>query len=250
MVRIIMCAILMLPVLLIQVTAADASYYSSKGQSGDALYQVFNQFFTSTAGTNRLNSNIELLNSSYFLPNGQDTQWAQASQVLRVDATYSNSSFLQELGYLSGDVYTSLLGSNQIANSQYIRQDISFMSSEDLIWTETVNAKGEAVLQRWYSESGLNPFGGEDHFLAFLIEDDDLLSVFNEQYGTDYNTATDDVWMIAFEMYNLGSADYTDLVAIVARPGANPVPIPASAFLFLSALVSLVGFSKRPAIRK
>lgn len=243
MIRIILSTILILPLFI--ATQAQAAYFSPLQRGGDSLYQVFNHYFSGANTANRFNSDIELLNSAHFLTNGQDTQWARAGQVLQVHGTYSNSNYWQELGYMSGDIYTPLLGQNDIENGRYTHQDISFMTTEDFIWTETVGAKGDTVLQRWYSDAGLNAFGGEDHFLSFLIDDDALLSVFNEQFGTDYRAATDDVWMIAFEMNNLGSADYTDLVAIVARPSVSPVPVPASLFLLLSALVGLGCFSRR-----
>jgi hypothetical protein len=84
--------------------------------------------------------------------------------------------------------------------------------------------------------------GAKDHFLAFEITDDALLSVFNTRFGTDYSTSLDDVWMIAFEDLNLGDADYNDLVAIVSRPhDLNPVPVPGAALLLFSGLAAAVG---------
>lgn len=208
-------------------------------ESGDDLYQVFNHFFfDDDIGETGFSSDIELLNSAYFIPDGEDTQWASAGDTLKIDATYRDAMFRQELGYISGDAYVNLIDRQDIHNRQYTRQEVDgFIVPENFTWTDTIGLAGDDPLQRWYSETEMNPLGGKDHFLAFAIGDENLLSVFNDRFGTDYHAGIDDVWMIAFEDLNLGDADYTDLVAVIARPAElNPVPLPASGLLLASAI--------------
>ena len=218
-------------------------------RNGDDLYQVFNHFFLDGSQQQAFGSDIALLNSSYFLPNGQDAQWASAGDVLRVDATYREASLWQELGYVAGDGYAALVGAEQIANRTYTPQDVTFTVGQGFMWTDTIGVAGYGdPIQRWYADAAMNPLGGKDHFLAFAIDDDDLLQVFNRQFGTDYHAGIDDVWMIAFEDLNLGDADYTDLVAVIARPGnLNPVPVPAAGVLLASALGGMACLRRRRA---
>ena len=203
-------------------------------------------FLTMTSVIPVLSSDIELLNSSYFIPDGEDTQWASAGDMLKIDATYRDAMFWQELGYISGDAYVSLIDRQDINNRQYTRQEADgFTIPENFTWTDTIGLTGDDPLQRWYSETEMNSLGGKDHFLAFAIDDENLLSVFNDRFGTDYHAGIDDVWMIAFEDLNLGDADYTDLVAVIARPAdLNPVPLPASGLL-LAGAVGAMGCLRR-----
>ena len=113
------------------------------------------------------------------------------------------------------------------------------------MWTDTIGYMG-GDLQRWYSDQAANPFGGEDHFLAFSIQDQNLLDVYNSRFGTSYDAKLDQVWMLAFEGLNLGDADYTDLVAVVSRPSdLNPVPLPGTVLLFGSAVAGLAAAYRR-----
>jgi hypothetical protein len=111
------------------------------------------------------------------------------------------------------------------------------------MFADTVSMHGDP-LQRWYADANLNPLGQKDHFLAFAIDNQGLLDTFNSNYGTNYTAGLDDIWMIAFEDLNLGDADYTDLVAVVARPSylnPAPVPLPGAAVLLFSGLASIAG---------
>jgi hypothetical protein len=213
---------------------AHACFFSF--QQGDDLYDVFNTFFLN--GTDQtFSSDIELLNSSYFISNDQDTLWMSAGDVLRVEATYSDSLFRHELGYVAGGDYICLVGRDGIEKQRYTSQDVTFSLLEGAVWTDTIGFWFDDPIQQWYADAAMNDLGGKDHFLAFAIENNDLLAVFNEQYDTNYSADRDDVWMIAFEDLNLGDADYNDLVAVIARPeNLNAVPLPASALLFMSAL--------------
>jgi len=233
--------------LMLFVSQAHACLYQPQG--GDDLYDVFNHFFLDGSQQQAFASDIELLNSSYFIPNGQDTQWMSAGDVLRVDATYREAGFWQELGYVAGDGYAALIGAEQIANKTYTPQDVAFTVEQGFMWSDTIGVRGYSdPIQRWYAAAAMNPLGGKDHFLAFAIDDDDLLQVFNRQFGTDYHAGIDDVWMIAFEDLNLGDADYTDLVAVIARPGdLNPVPVPAAGVLLASALGGMACLPRRRA---
>ena len=226
----------------------QACLYQAAGS--DDLYQVFNHFFFEASDSARLGSDIELLNSSYFIPNGEDTQWAAAGDVMRVDATFRGGSFWQELGYVTEESYRSVIAADALKQRGYRQQGAVFTLPEGFVWSDTIGVWGDAPLQRWYAEAEMNPFGGKDHFLAFAIDDDDLLAVFNGKFGTDYRADADDLWMIAFEDLNLGDADYTDLVAIVSRPAElNPVPLPASGLLFAGALGGLAYLRRRLTFR-
>jgi hypothetical protein len=225
-------------------TQTYADVYNPTNNSD--LYQVFNEFFLNGSGPEQFRSDIDLLNSSYFIANGQDTQWAQAGDVLKVEATYRNASFWQELGYTGVDGDVTLLERGTIENQQFTKHGVTTGPLPDgFMLTDTFGKEGDNALQRWYADASENPFGARDHFLAFSIEDDALLSVFNEKFETNYNAAIDDVWMIAFEDLNLGDADYNDLVAVIARPGdLNPVPVPASGVLLISALGTMAWLPK------
>ena len=227
---------------------AHACFYQPK--SGDDLYQVFNHFFLDASEQGSFDSDIELLNSSYFLSNNQDTQWASAGDVLRVDATYSDALFWQELGFVSDDTYVSIIDHENIDKWEYTQQDAIFTVPEEFVLADTIGLFGDDPLQRWYADAQMNPLGSKDHFLAFAIDDDELLSIFNQQFGTQYQANIDEVWMIAFEDLNLGDADYTDLVAVITRPGELvPTPIPATGVLLASACAGLAGLRRRQIIR-
>ena len=223
---------------------AHACFYQPK--SGDDLYQVFNHFFLDASEQGSFGSDIELLNSSYFLSNNQDTRLWSAGDVLRVDATYRDALFWQELGYLSGDEYVTIIDHDDIGKRKYTQQEAIFTVSEDFVLTETIGLFGDDPLMRWYADAEMNPLGAKDHFLAFAIDNDDLLAVFNNRFGTEYQAGVDDLWMIAFEGFNLGEADYTDLVAVIARPGELiATPIPGAGLLLFSAFIGLAGFRRR-----
>jgi|GEM_PF-1926832 len=227
--------------IILLLTASPSMAFFLQPPSQPALYKVFNHFFYSDNDAGRFDSDAALRQSAFFLPDGQDTDWAVAGDTLRVDVTYRNSLFWQELGYTDGDVYHTLIGRDEIPNRCYTEQGVTFSVPDDFMWAETIGFLWSGPLQRWYADPALNPLGGKDHFQAFAIDDDTLLSVFNSQYGTEYTAASDQVWMIAFEAFNLGWADYTDLVAVVARPAdlnAHPVPLPGAALLLAGGLAA------------
>lgn len=213
------------------------------GGFDDDLYQVFNQFFYSTSDSNRLGSDIELMNSGLLIPNGDDVLWGQAGDTFRVDATYREATYVQALGYRDAGGDHLLIDRDAIPNHQYATHGITFGPTQPFRWTDHIQyPNGDR--RRWSSDPGENPLGGKDHFLAFAITDNLLLSVFNTQFGTDYNAVADRVWMIAFEDLNLGDADYTDLVAVVAKPkelNVTAAPVPGAIWLFGSVLGGLAG---------
>ena len=215
------------------------------------LYQVFNDFFYESGAPNRMGSNIELLNSGYFLPDGSDLAFGEPGAVLRIDLTYSAAGFTNELGYMAGDTYHTLAVPNKKVpikrNGNPTAEQPTFTIPEDFMFADSVIVRGD-VLQRWVADADSNPLGAKDHFLAFSIDDQSLLDAYNQLFGTDYTDGLDQVWMIAFEDLNLGDADYNDLIAIVARPHAlnlNPVPLPGAAVLLFSGLAAVIGIGKR-----
>jgi len=102
--------------LLMLVGPAQATYVSQSKL--DDLYQVFNTLFYETESADRLSSDIELLNSAYFLPNGEDLQFGDPGDTLRIDLTYRDASFGNELGYMSGESYSTLIDASHIENHQ------------------------------------------------------------------------------------------------------------------------------------
>ena len=235
----------------------------------DDLYQVFNSLFYEPGDTGRMGSDIELLNSGFYLPNGQDLQFGNPGDTLRIDLTFNDALFGNELGYMSGGQYHMLVEDQYARSNRYHPfrsnfnngryaghrdqrgdrpfhrpEDATFTVAEDFMIADTVSVFG-FPMQRWYADAQLNPFGQKDHFLAFAIDDQSLLDNYNLLFETEYSVGLDEVWMIAFEGLNLGDADYTDLVAVVARPfELNPVavPLPGAALLLLSGLVAVTGF--------
>lgn len=224
-------------------------------QNEPELYGVFNQLFYEADDSNRLGSNIALLNSSYAIPDGADLTWAAGEQ-LQVDLTYQGTGFFwQELGYTNGSEYVSLVDRQEMRPLAYTPQSVDFTVPDGFMWTDSVGLFRDEPLQRWYADASLNPLGAKDHFLSFQIDDDERLAVFNDLYGTSYSTATDDVWLIAFESFDLGYGDYTDLVAVISRPHLDPpahAPLPGSFLLMSTVLLGLLsrknifkGFIKR-----
>lgn len=212
---------------------------------GTELYQLFNRFFYAPKDAARMGSNIDLLNSDYFLSDGSDLSFGQAGDTLRIDLTFSKDIFGHELGYMDGGDYIPLVTADAVGKGRVKAQNATFTLPGNFSFTDTLFIMGQP-LQRWYSDADQNPLGGKDHFLAYAITDDDLLAVFNRQYLTDYRTATHDIWMIAFESLNLGNADYNDLVAIVSSPHAPiPTPVPGAALLLFSGLVAVAGVRRR-----
>lgn len=228
---------------LVLISQSQANSFTSPLETD--LYQVFNHFFYAANDGSALTSDADLLASSFFLPNDQDEVWGQPGERLRVDVTFSNAIFGQELGYLYNGEYTSLIGVDQLADNGYTQQNHVLQMPGSVVLADTIYALGDPI-QRWYSQQALNPLGAKDHLLAFSITDNALLAVFNALYGTAYDAAVDQVWMIAFEDLNLGNADYTDLVAVMAKPAAiNATPVPASVLLLGSGFAGLAAWRRR-----
>jgi hypothetical protein len=232
-------------VLLIIVSVSQAAACLTTPKQGSELFQLFNAFFYEPKSAARMVSNIDLLNSDFFLPDGSDRAFGDAGDILRIDLTYSKDIFEHELGYLSADSYNSLVASDAVGHGRVQAQDARFTLPGNFSFADTLFKMG-APLQRWSSDAAQNPLGGKDHFLAFAITDDELLATFNRQYLTDYSASTCDVWLIAFESLNPGNADYNDLVAIVSRPhAAIHTPVPGAALMLFSGLVAVVGVRPR-----
>jgi hypothetical protein len=212
---------------------------------GKDLHDVFNRLFYDPQDRHKMSSDIELLNSAFFLPNGRDRNFAEPGDVLRVDLIWSQDIFGHELGYTDGSIYHPLVETGKSTHGRFRESGIHFSVIEEFVFSDTLILGGDAQ-QRWYADPDLNPLGQKDHFLAFAIEDDALLSVFNRRYGTHYTAASDDLWVIAFESMNLGDADYNDFVAVVSRPAElNPLPVPGTALLMIGGLVSTMGYGLR-----
>jgi len=210
---------------------------------------VFNTLFYETESADRLSSDIELLNSAYFLPNGEDLQFGDPGDTLRIDLTYRDASFGNELGYMSGESYSTLIDASHIENHQINQHGNTFTVPENFMFADTVSVYGDPM-QRWYADAERNPLGQKDHFLAFAIDDQTLLDNYYSMYGVEYSAGLDDVWLIAFEDLNLGDADYTDLVAVVSRPSELnstpvPTPLPAAVWLLGSGILGIAGLRKR-----
>jgi hypothetical protein len=220
---------------------------------GGDLYQVFNDLFYDAGDISRMGSNIELLQSEFFLPDGEDLFFGTPGDTLHIDLTFRESGFGGDLGIWNGNQdtdagnYQTLISGKDIHKGKFTVQDTTFTMFDGFMFSDTRMDGGEAQ-QRWSADRDLNPLGKKDHFLAFAIEDDSLLDFYNQQFGTNYTTDLDDLWLIAFEELNLGDADYNDLVAVVSRPALLnadnppvPTPLPGAAILLVSGLIGTVG---------
>ena len=83
------------------------------------LYQVFNGFVYEGGDAGRMSSNIELLNSDYFLPDGEDSNFGNVGDTLHIDLTMSNvgwgsARMTYELGYMNGDTYHTLIDGQRL----------------------------------------------------------------------------------------------------------------------------------------
>ena len=189
-----------------------------------------------------MGSDIELLNSSGFLVSDKSV-FGEAGETWRLDLTFSNASYGNELGYMIGDEYTALMSTSGIERYNIYEYGTTFTVSDEFMFADTVYISGDPM-QRWFSDASLNDLGNKDHFLSFNITDKDLLQTCNEIYSTSFDIDNDEVWMIAFEDLNLGDADYDDLVAIVSKPAEiqaqNHAPIPGSVLLAFSGMMAII----------
>jgi hypothetical protein len=98
----------------------------------------------------------------------------------------------------------------------------------------------------YYSQSALNP-GGKDLLLSFQGNNASFIS-----WWASLGTFSSNDYIIAWEDLLQGDDDYQDMVAVVRNVNplpTTPVPLPAAAWLLLSALGALGTFarsSKRP----
>lgn len=220
-------------------------------EEGD-LYQVFNTLFLEGENTDRMGSDIELLNSDYFMADGSDLVFGNPGDTLRIELTFRESGFGGDLGIWNGnndtDVnnYQTVIRGDEITKGRISRHDTTFTIPEGFTFSDTRMKNGEPQ-QRWSADRQLNPLGRKDHFLAFAIDDSAMVDSFNRQFGTRYSAGMDDLWMIAFEELNLGDADYNDLVAVVSRPALQHAPIPGAVVLMFSGLATFVGLRRRSA---
>jgi hypothetical protein len=92
----------------------------------------------------------------------------------------------------------------------------------------------------WYSDSALNS-GGGDQMLAFQGKNVDTIQIGNFAQGL----WTDNEYILAWEDIALASSDkdYNDMVLLVES--VTPVPLPAAAWLFGSALLGMAGVGWR-----
>jgi len=239
-------------VLLMLVGPAQASYVSQP--KGSELYQVFNALFYETGDPLRMVNNTALLvKSGHYLADGSDLVFGDPGDTLRVDLTFRESGWGGELGLWNGindtadSGYETLIQKDNIPSHTFAEQWATFTWKEGSTFADTDIEKGRAQ-NRWSANSDLNLMG-EDHFVAFAIEDDALLDVYNRQFGTSYSAALDDVWLIGFEEHSW-DADFNDLMAVVSRPAELnsaplPTPVPGAVWLLGSGLVGLAGLKRR-----
>ncbi len=209
------------------------------------LYQVFNELFVPEGSTKTMDSTWELSMSDYYLKDGSDIVFGKTGDTFRVDATYRESGWGGELGLWNGDSsagdpgYQKVLGSEAFVRNTIIQQDTTFTMLDGYTFADTRREWVGEAQERWSADRSQNILGNKDHFVAFAIEDDELLGNFNLLFGTDYTADTNDVWLIGFEELNIGDADFNDLVAVVSR--TSEVPLPGAAIMFASGLVLVVG---------
>lgn len=212
---------------------------------GGELYQVFNSLFYQADDPYRMTNNTDLFTSGYYLADGSDLEFGNAGDTLRIDLTYRDSGWGGELGLWNGtndagdSGYRTLIEEGGIIDNEFTRQGVNFTVQDGYTFADSDIEHGR-VQNRWSADSAINLLG-EDHFVAFAIEDDSLLDIYNGILGTNYSTAKDDVWMVGFEEHSW-DADFNDLVAVVSRPSElNAVPLPGAALMLFSGLAAVVG---------
>lgn len=238
--RITVCAFMML---LLLVSPAQADYIQQRAQGGEALYEVVNHFFLQGQEDAQYRNNFELLLSSILpgspislVADAQQTVWNSGNE-LRLEALYRDTASWQGFGYTSDGVFNELADCNTYENSSYARpdQEISFGSQDgSLVWTNTIGGYGLERITVLAREA----YSARGHYLTFAINDETLLTAFEDLYGLhhDYFEAGQQVWLVAFDGLDIGSRDYTDLVAIVSSD-ITQVPVPGTLVLLASALM-------------
>ena len=160
------------------------------------------------------------------IDNNFDQKWAGLSNV-DIAVVAKHSAYTQDIGYMdASNNYVSLMG-NITAGSGRSASFNAVNSGSPFPFG--LNPSGSPVFSSFMKG---NPDNGQDHMVSWLIT--------GGEHAGDFVIAWED-------LPHLGDRDYNDLVLRVS--GVTPVPIPATAWLFISGLIGVIGIARRKRTR-